>query len=262
VVAALPTSPLLRWRYDARELQVIAITATGTLVIDVCCDDGREYLGDEAGDLADELETEMRLFAMRDAACPVRPAKYDASIPLPPCGAPRLSLAGQTFGRLTAMKDVGADPKCRNRLWECRCECGLSIVTRAKDLKAGKVASCGCSRGVKQTTHGHSKRIGKRHHVTGTYQSWVNMIQRCTNPNGNDYPYYGGRGITVCARWLESFENFLEDMGERPAGLTIDRVDNNLLVDSYSKANCRWATRREQNLNTRRSKKNRSIHAV
>lgn len=87
-----------------------------------------------------------------------------------------------------------------------------------------------------------------------TYSVWSAMIQRCTNPKNVQWADYGGRGITVCDRW-RSFERFLEDMGEKPAGLSLDRKDNALLVDSYSKANCRWATRIEQNQNKRPRRK-------
>lgn len=90
------------------------------------------------------------------------------------------------------------------------------------------------------TTHGMSD--------TATYRSWGSMIQRCCNPNNPRYPEWGGRGIKVCERWL-SFENFLADMGERPEGLTLDRIDNE---GHYEPGNCRWSTHREQRMNQRR----------
>lgn len=86
--------------------------------------------------------------------------------------------------------------------------------------------------------------------TTRTYRSWNDMIQRCTNPNNNRWKYYGGSGITVCKRWVNSFENFLEDMGECPPGLTIERIKNKL---GYYKENCCWATKKEQMRNTRRN---------
>src|SRR5580765_3067669 len=94
--------------------------------------------------------------------------------------------------------------------------------------------------------HGHNAR-GKR---SPTYRAWAHMLERCRNPNSPDFPDYGGRGITVCERWV-TFENFLSDMGVRPDGMSIDRINNDVLVDGYSKNNCRWATPLEQSRNRR-----------
>lgn len=98
------------------------------------------------------------------------------------------------------------------------------------------------------TTHGHS--VGRK--VSNAYQSWSSMRQRCLSPKCEAYNNYGGRGITICERWIESFENFLEDMGNRPPGLSLERKDNNL---GYCKSNCVWADIGNQNRNRRDSVK-------
>ena len=123
-----------------------------------------------------------------------------------------LNLAGQTFGRLTALRRVESSAQGRAQ-WLCACECTNITIVRSTDLTSGKQLSCGC--------HGHS-RTG---HFTRTYRSWSGMIQRCTNPKNPSYELYGERGITVCERWLNSFEAFLEDMGECPDDEhSIDRI--------------------------------------
>ncbi len=151
----------------------------------------------------------------------------------------RIELAGQKFGSLTATHYAG------NNAWECICDCGVTKVIPSIALRRGLVKSCGCKRGemisAHRTTHGMSR--------TPTYETWCKMIARCTKKNAVQYKYYGGRGITVCDRWL-SFENFLTDMGVRPEGTSLDRIDND---GNYEPDNCRWATQTEQCNNTRRS---------
>lgn len=101
-----------------------------------------------------------------------------------------------------------------------------------------------------RTKHGHARSRGEQRQGTSTYYIWAAMVQRCTNPNNADWPDYGGRGITVCERWRD-FRNFLADMGEHPAGMSIDRVDNNR---GYEPGNCRWATGKQQARNSRKVK--------
>jgi hypothetical protein len=100
---------------------------------------------------------------------------------------------------------------------------------------------------AERTIHGHGRKRGEGRQGTSTYYIWGAMIQRCTNPRNRDYPSYGARGITVCDRW-HKFENFLADMGERPDGLSLDRIDND---GNYEPGNCHWATPVQQANNRR-----------
>jgi hypothetical protein len=127
-----------------------------------------------------------------------------------------------------------------------RCDCGTEEERRLSHLTSGASTSCGCGVREKNTKHGQAA------HRSPEYTTWVSMVQRCANSKNPRWKDYGGRGITVCAAWRESFETFLRDMGPRPtAGHSIDRVDND---GHYEPANCRWATRAEQYSNRRPKK--------
>lgn len=146
-----------------------------------------------------------------------------------------------TFGRLKTIEYGGITDK--GAQWYCVCSCGRNVVVRGDSLTSGNTKSCGClqrSRASKANlTHGQTS--------SPTYLSWAAMLGRCNNPNNNRFYTYGARGIKVCKRW-KGFENFLIDMGERPKGKTLDRVDVN---KGYSLKNCRWATRKQQANNKR-----------
>lgn len=151
---------------------------------------------------------------------------------------------GETCGKLTCLEPYVERPRPGDwrGLWQCAC--GTVKLMRNSSIRRGAIVSCGCSRkevrGINQT-HGKS-RYGNR-----TYKSWASMKYRCDNPNSNRYEEYGARGITYCERWAV-FENFLEDMGERPEGKTLDRIGDAKL---YCKENCRWADPKTQANNRR-----------
>lgn len=151
-------------------------------------------------------------------------------------------MLGLRFGKLVVTDR--APNKGKRAMWVCRCDCGKRVTRLGKYLRSGEVKSCGCLHrqpmSGPRTTHGHS--IGK---ISRTYSTWASMVQRCTNPKSTTWSKYGGKGITVCKRWL-SFDNFLSDMGERPAGMSIDRINPR---GSYTRSNCRWADSKQQGAN-------------
>ncbi len=165
-----------------------------------------------------------------------------------------INLAGRRFGRLVVICR-STITKDRNAWWNCKCDCGQTIDTRSNSLRRGDTKSCGCLHretgtdnlkvaNAANTKHGHALENGH----SRTYDIWQSAKQRCTNSNSHNWKNYGGRGIRMCARWLNSFENFLADMGEKPEGLSIDRKDND---GNYEPGNCRWATRKQQRANQR-----------
>ena len=158
-------------------------------------------------------------------------------------------LSGRRFGRWYVIEFAGRDQH-KQPLWRCRCDCGKDGIVYGLTLKNGRSQSCGCLHNEqvaqRATKHGGSKRT--------EYRVWMSMKNRCLYPSNPGYKDYGGRGITICQRWLDSFEAFLADMGPRPEGsrkFSIERRDVN---GNYEPGNCYWATWAQQSRNTRRNR--------
>lgn len=150
----------------------------------------------------------------------------------------RIDLTGRKFGLWTVVRYAG------NRQWLCRCSCGLEKNVSGNDIRSGNSSGCVQCRSIgAPKTHGASG--------TRLYTIWGLMKGRCYRPNHPDYQYYGGRGVTVCDRWRNNFENFRCDMGEPPVGMSIDRINND---GNYEPGNCRWATMKQQCRNRRTTK--------
>lgn len=155
---------------------------------------------------------------------------------------------GDRYGRLTvvAFSHINNHGK---RCWLCQCDCGKTVIVVAGNLRSGATKSCGClALGESNPNFRHGQ--GKSGTQSPTYRTWCAMITRCTNPKQKCWKHYGGRGIGICQRWRESFPAFLEDMGERPKGRSLDRRDVN---GDYTPENCRWATWSEQVRNRRKA---------
>lgn len=154
-------------------------------------------------------------------------------------------LTGNTFGRMLVIERVGSDNS--DAMWKTKCtECDKTFTHRTEKLKLIKY--CPCMVGKGGIKHGHTKHGGWR---TPTYTSWDAMMARCYHPSYPKKEYYSEKGIRVCERWHD-FQNFLADMGERPEGTTLGRIDHN---KNYSPDNCRWETWKEQNQGRQRNSK-------
>ena len=151
------------------------------------------------------------------------------------------NLVGKRFGRLIV---ISRNYSKNSTAWNCLCDCGNTSISWSTSLKGGQAKSCGCLQKERtsevSTTHGNTKNAKD----TTEYKSWCGMKYRCSNSKATKYKNYKEKGITVCERWINSFENFLEDMGKAPTTKhTLDRIDPN---GNYESTNCRWATQLQQ----------------
>lgn len=150
-----------------------------------------------------------------------------------------INLENQRFGMLEVISRAN-NSKNGKAVWNCRCDCGNYSTPRGESLRRGHATSCGCVRGAKLVKHNTT------HGLTNSkeYSVWSNMKNRCTSLSSPYYKYYGGKGVKICSRWMESFENFYNDMGKCPDDkYSIDRIDVN---GDYEPSNCRWSDFKEQ----------------
>jgi hypothetical protein len=161
-------------------------------------------------------------------------------------GAKSTDLTGQRFERLVVLGKSATRIYGRQLAWDCQCDCGVIKPILTSALKLGSTKSCGCLKyectPPNSTIHGMSYYSG--------IKTWQGMLSRCNNPSNKDYAWYGGRGIKVCNCWLDP-RNFAKDMGEKPAGYSLDRIDTN---GNYCSENCQWATPAQQGANKRNNR--------
>ena len=160
----------------------------------------------------------------------------------------KLDLTGHVYGKLAILHELKY-PKPKRISWVCQCSCGNLCTVTTTELRCGDTKSCGCTHKeqliARNYKHGNSK--------SSEYHTWQSLRDRCLNPKNKMYKHYGARGISVCSEWLNSFENFYKDMGNKPTCKhSIDRINNN---GNYCLENCRWVTQKVQVNNSRLARK-------
>lgn len=160
------------------------------------------------------------------------------------------NLTNKKFGKLTVLEKTG-NRKCGCIIWKCKCDCENFVEVIGSSLTRGNTKSCGCLVSEKLSERNYKHGYSERGKVSSTYDVWSSMRKRCLNPNHPAFHNYGGRGITICERWIESFESFLEDKDERPDGMSLDRIDND---GNYTPENTRWTSFLKQSRNRRTNK--------
>lgn len=164
----------------------------------------------------------------------------------------KLDITGMRFGRLVAVRETGQRKPGAGTIWRCLCDCGSLACIGVHPLRSGNTRSCGCLKrdatSARARVHGMSS--------SAEHAIWRVMKDRCLNARNARFESYGGRGITVCKRWRDSFQNFFNDMGPRPKGKSLDRINND---GNYEPGNCRWATATQQNQNRRKPTRRRYV---
>lgn len=159
-----------------------------------------------------------------------------------------VDLTGAKFGQLTAVRRLDRNQRAKATMWLCKCSCGKEKAVGLNNLRTGNTLSCGCTRYERSSA---ARRVHGMSEST-EYRIWCMMKSRCYRESDVHYKAYGGRGIEVCERWRDSFVNFMEDMGPRPARHSLDRIDAN---KGYSSDNCRWADHKRQARNKRNNRR-------